>query len=102
MAVLSQRLHRLGDLGYDVIHFETESKLVLRPDGTNMEVAFQNLERKLLETTTKFRDTLPSGITPGTLVVVGSSVYIGDENGVPLHLAGPELDTSSTMEMVDL
>lgn len=102
MAVLSQRLHRLGDTGYDIIHLETESKLVLRPDGTNMEVAFLNLERNVLNRTTKFLSALPAGITPGTLLVVGSSVYIGNEDGVPLHIAGPEIDTAPPMEMADI
>ena len=41
MATLKQRLHRKNSGGtYDVIHLETSSDLVLRPDGTTAEQFF--------------------------------------------------------------
>ncbi|MCM1230096.1 MAG: hypothetical protein NC489_08185 [Ruminococcus flavefaciens] len=91
MAILSQRLHRLGDTGYDVLHFETESKIVLRPDGTDMETAFQKLEKRVLELSPKVVSSTPSALNPGTIAIVGDSIYIGDANGVPLQIAGPDL-----------
>ena len=41
MATLKQRLHRMNNSGsYDVVHFETQSDVVLRPDGTTAEDYF--------------------------------------------------------------
>lgn len=86
MAILSQRLHRLGVTGYDVIHFETESKLVLRPDNTDLETTLKRLEAAISKGETRFVAEVPTNITPGSIFIVGSKVYIGDANGVPLPL----------------
>lgn len=44
MAILKQRLLREGASGtFDTIHLETESGLVLRPDGTTVEDAIINM-----------------------------------------------------------
>ena len=94
MATLSQRLHRLGDNGYDVLHFETESVLVLRPNGANVETALQALEQRVAENAVQFLTSKPASMKPGTFAVVGNSVFLGDENGVPLPLTDPELQTS--------
>ena len=41
MATLKQRLHRKNSSGtYDVVHLETSSDLVKRPDGTTAEQFF--------------------------------------------------------------
>ena len=37
MATLKRRLHRNNGAGYDTVHFETESSLVLRPSGRTVE-----------------------------------------------------------------
>ena len=44
MAIIKQRLLRKTSVGYDTIHLETQSGLVLRPDGTDVETALGALD----------------------------------------------------------
>lgn len=102
MATLSLRLHQLGKQGYDVVHYETNSSIVLRPDKTDVEATLQAIEQKLQSAAVmQYSEVLPATIAPGTIIVVNDSVYIGRQDGVPLHIAGPEL-TISQMEVEDV
>lgn len=48
MATLKERYLRMNASGtYDIIHRETESSLVIRPDGTTVEAAITNIMTKL-------------------------------------------------------
>ncbi len=102
MATLSQRLHQLGKQGYDVVHFETNSSIVLRPDKTNVETALQTIEQKLQSAVViQYAEVLPTTLAPGAIVVIKDSVYIGRQDGVPLHITGPEL-TIPQIEVEDV
>ena len=65
MATLRRRLHRFNGTSYDVVHFETEAKLVLMNDGTTAEDAInwrmpRGIIRQIDVTTNLF--TLQHGI----------------------------------------
>lgn len=74
MATLKQRLHRKNATGYDVIHFETESSLVLRPSGRTVEQDLEDYLPKVQDD-----DTVPDSLGFGRLSTGPSRPYIGLE-----------------------
>lgn len=86
MATLKQRLHRWNGSSYDTVHYETDSSVVLRPDGTNVEA---------LLTEVQDNDTPPASLTSGKLLVGTSKVFIGI-NGNPY-----EVSTSAAFEEIE-
>lgn len=84
MAIFRQRLHHLGGAGYDVIHFETSSDIVLRPTGENVEKALTDLE----SIAPRCASSIPESMKPGSVVIIGKDVYVGAEDGSPICLTG--------------
>ena len=74
MATLKQRLHRKNATGYDVIHFETESSLVLRPSGRTVEQDLEDYLPKVQD-----NDTVPDTLGFGRLSTGPTRPYIGLE-----------------------
>ena len=74
MATLKQRLHRKNATGYDVIHFETESSLVLRPSGRTVEQDLEDYLPKVQD-----NDTVPDSLGFGRLSTGPTRPYIGLE-----------------------
>lgn len=72
MATLKQRLHRKNATGYDVIHFETESSLVLRPSGRTVEQDLEDYLPKVQD-----NDTVPDTLGFGSLLTNQTRPYIG-------------------------
>lgn len=72
MATLKQRLHRKNATGYDVIHFETESSLVLRPSGRTVEQDLEDYLPKVQD-----NDTVPDSLGFGSLLTNQTRPYIG-------------------------
>ena len=84
MSVLCQRLHRLNENGtYDIIHLETDSRFVLRPNNGNVEQALVQLENSISGMVTVSTEK-PATLAPGRIMVVGNNVYIGSADSVPL------------------
>lgn len=77
MATLKQRLHRKNATGYDVIHFETESSLVLRPSGRTVEQDLEDYLPKVQDD-----DTVPDTLKSGQSVYNQNRVYVGVNNTV--------------------
>ena len=72
MATLKQRLHRKNATGYDVIHFETESSLVLRPSGRTVEQDLEDYLPKVQD-----NDTVPDTLKSGQLLTGQNIAFIG-------------------------
>lgn len=72
MATLKQRLHRKNATGYDVIHFETDSSLVLRPSGRTVEQDLEDYLPKVQD-----NDTVPDTLGFGSLLTNQTRPYIG-------------------------
>ena len=77
MATLKQRLHRKNATGYDVIHFETESSLVLRPSGRTVEQDLEDYLPKVQDD-----DTVPDTLKSGQLLTNQNRPYIGVNSAV--------------------
>lgn len=93
MSVLCQRLHRLNENEtYDIIHLETDSRFVLRPNNGNVEQALVQLENSISSMVTVSTEK-PATLTPGHIMVVGSNVYIGSADSVPLLINVPNDET---------
>ena len=77
MATLKQRLHRKNATGYDVIHFETESSLVLRPSGRTVEQDLEDYLPKVQDD-----DTVPDTLKSGQIVTNNNRPYVGVNSAV--------------------
>lgn len=87
MSVLCQRLHRLNENGtYDILHLETDSRFVLRPNNGNVEQALVQLENSLSRMITVSTEK-PATLAPGHITVVGNDVYVGSADSVPLLIS---------------
>ena len=75
MATLKQRLHRKNATGYDVIHFETESSLVLRPSGRTVEQDLEDYLPKVQD-----NDTVPDTLKSGQLLTGRNVTFVGMSN----------------------
>ena len=87
MATLKQRLHRYNGSSYDTVHFETDSSLVLRPDGTTVEGSLPEVQAS---------DDAPETLASGKILVGTSKVFIGINN-LPYEVA-----TSAANEEIDV
>lgn len=81
MATLKRRLHRNNGAGYDTVHFETESSLVLRPSGRTVE---QDLADYLPEV--QASDSVPNTLKGGHIKVCKDRIYVGAYNGTVMEV----------------
>lgn len=95
MAILSQRLHRLGHAGYDIIHLETDSRIVIRPNKETVEETLARLESIIgTMVSVQFMNEVPEQLKPGTMAIVGKNSYIGGVDGAPLSMNSDNNDES--------